>query len=399
MIESHDASAGTSGPARRVGRWGTLWIVTFAGVVVRMIRVHPVRSTVTAFGVAIGVAAVMALGVLTFSLRETATSIMQTGKADFTVAQFGASDILNGSVDETEVVEIAGTPGVETAVGAFLATADLDADHPFFLEIGLAPDEQSIFGVTITRGRSYSATAREEIMVGRRAARSFGVDVGDELQLEERTFSVVGVYTTGNAIGDAGAMFPVPLLQEWHRRPGLVTLVFVRTDPQTDIAALRERIELDHPQLTTMQTLTEFGRADRNLVLISAANTGGSLLALVIGATGVMNTALLSFYERLREFGLLRSVGWSRRRVFALVLCEAFTIAFVGAIIGVLSGFLAVRGLTQLPELVGVFRPTYDTPIFTRALSFAFGMALLGALYPALKAARLSPLDALRRET
>jgi putative ABC transport system permease protein len=236
-------------------------------------------------------------------------------------------------------------------------------------------------------------------MLGWRAARSFHAGVGDTVRIEELRFTVTGIHSTGNAVGDEGAMFPLPALQAWHRKPGLVTLVFVRTRPGADIAAVRRTIDAEHPQLTTIHTLTEFGRADRNLVLIRAANAGGSLLALVIGASGVMNTSLLSYYERIREFGVLRSIGWSRRRVFVMVLLEAFAVAFAGAALGVVIGFGAVRGLTRLPQLVGVFRPAYETAIFTRALSFATGMALLGAAYPALKTARISPLDALRRES
>lgn len=373
--------------------------MTFLGVVGQMLATRPLRSFVTALAVAIGVATVMALGVLTFSLRETATSIMQTGKADFTIAQLGASDILNGSIDETDLPAIRATRGVASAVGVFLATANLGAQRPFFLEIGIEPSEQAAYGVTVVQGRSYRATADREIMLGWRAARSFGAGVGDSVHIEELQFTVTGIYNTGNAVGDEGAMFPLPALQAWHRKPGLVTLVFVRATPGTDVAALRHTIEVEHPQLATIQTLTEFGRADRNLVLIRAANAGGSLLALVIGASGVMNTSLLSYYERIREFGVLRSIGWSRRRVFLMVLLEAVAVAFIGAALGVLIGFGAVRGLTRLPQLVGVFRPAYETAIFTRALTFATGMALLGAAYPALKTARISPLDALRRES
>jgi putative ABC transport system permease protein len=193
-------------------------------------------------------------------------------------------------------------------------------------------------------------------------------------------------------------MFPLQSLQEWHRKPGVVTLAFVRVKPGTDVKKLRRSIEDATPQFATVRSETEFGRVDRNLILISAANVGGSLLALFIGATGVMNTSLLSFYERIREFGVLRSIGWTRRRVLVLVLGEALLVSLIGAVIGIGIGYLAVRGLTRVPDLVGVFKPAYNAWIFWRALLFASGMAFLGALYPAYKAARLVPLEALRRE-
>jgi putative ABC transport system permease protein len=119
---------------------------------------------------------------------------------------------------------------------------------------------------------------------------------------------------------------------------------------------------------------------------------------LTIGAVGVMNTTLLSFFERTREFGVLRAIGWSRRRVLLLVLGEAALVCLAGACAGVLLGYLAVQLLAQLPELVGVFHPDFTAGVFGRALTFAALMTLLGATYPAARAARLEPLEAMRHE-
>ena len=131
---------------------------------------------------------------------------------------------------------------------------------------------------------------------------------------------------------------------------------------------------------------------------ISAANTGGAILAAVIAISGVLNTSLLSFIERIREFGVLRSIGWNRRRVMALVLGEALVVSLAGAVAGLFLGWIAINVLQHLSALRGVFHPIYDAAIFTRALVFAFFVAFVGAAYPALRAAFLSPLEAMRRE-
>jgi putative ABC transport system permease protein len=353
---------------------------------------------VTAVAVAIGVTAVLALGVLTSSLRRTAVAILQTGTADFSVSQKGASDVLYSALDQGDVEAIRKTSGVEQAVGVFIATAKIDAHHPFFIEIGIAPKEQAAFGITVIEGRSPRADAGDEMMLGARAAKDFHVRVGDQFKVEERTFRVVGLMTTGNVIGDAGGMFPIASLQEWHRQPGVYTLTFVRARPHVAIDPLRKRIEDANPRLATARSERDYGRVDRNLVLISAANVGGSILALFVGASGVMNTSLLSFFERIREFGVLRATGWSRRRLIALVVGEALVVSLAGAALGVVVGVVAVEALTHVGRLVGVFDPYFDASIFGRALMFAFGMVMLGALYPALRAARLAPLKALQHE-
>jgi putative ABC transport system permease protein len=323
---------------------------------------------------------------------------LQLGKADFTVSQKGASDILYSTISKQEIDAMGTMKGVASAIGVFVHTGKINADHPFFLEVGMQPADEAPYGVEVVAGRSFTKTANDEIMLGWRAAKDFGVGVGDRFKIEERTFRVVGIYSTNNAIGDGGGMFPAAELQAWHTLPGVYTLAFVKVEPGAKVASVRRAVEKANPRLATIATATDFGRVDRNLVLITAANVGGSILALFIGATGVMNTSLLSFYERIREFGLLRATGWNRRRLFGLVLGEALIVSFVGAALGVVTGFVAVIALTRVPQLLGVFHPAYHSAIFARALAFAFAMAVLGALYPAIQAARLAPLVALQHE-
>jgi putative ABC transport system permease protein len=372
--------------------------LTFGGLVLHNIGRRRLRAVVTALAVAIGITAVLGLGVLTSSLRRTAIAVLRTGNADFSVSQRGASDILYSAIDRQSLRRVQATPGVESAVGVFVATAHIDRQHPFFIEFGLDPKDSAEFGITVLRGRLPRATATDEMMIGWRAAEDFGLRVGDQFKIEERRFRVVGIMTTGNVFGDGAGMFPLEELRTWHRQPGVYTLIFVRTTPGADIKAVRAHIEDQNPRLATARAQSDYGRVDRNLVLISAANVGGSILALFVGATGVMNTSLLSFFERIYEFGVLRGCGWSRRRLVALVLAEALVVAFVGAAVGIVVGLVAVEGLTRVGSLVGVFQPYYDAAVFGRALAFAFGMAVLGALYPAVRAGRLTPLEAIRHE-
>jgi putative ABC transport system permease protein len=372
--------------------------MTFLGLLAHNVLRRRLRAVVTALAVAIGVIAVMTLGVLTYSLRQTAVAILKTGKSDFTVSQRGVSDLLSSTLDREDIRAVRSTPGVESAIGTFVATGKVDADHPIFIEVGLHQADEKPYGITVLTGRSFADNATGDMMLGWRAAKDFGIGVGDRFKIEERTFRIVGIFSTGNVIGDASGMFPLADLQAWKRLPGVYTLAFVVTKPHVSINGVRRAIEHANPHLATARTQKDYGNVDQNLVLITAANIGGSILALFIGATGVMNTSLLSFFERIREFGLLRAVGWSRRRLFRLVIGEALLVSLFGAALGIGVSFGAVAGLQHLPQLRGVFHPAYDPMLFARALGFAFGMALLGALYPAARAASLPPLEALQHE-
>lgn len=236
------------------------------------------------------------------------------------------------------------------------------------------------------------------LMLGYALAKNIGKSVGDTMTVGDTDYEVTGLYRTNVSFGNSTLMMPLAHLQGDNQLAGQVTLGFVQVEKGASIEQVRKAIDDGFQQLTTIETAEDFGRADRNLTLISAANTGGSLLAGLIAITGVLNTSLLSFFERIREFGIYRSIGWSRLRVIALVIGEAVAVSIVGAAIGVFLGWAAINVLENLKQLRGIFRPTYDAAIFWRSLGFGLVVAFLGALYPALRAAMVAPITAVRRE-
>ena len=186
-------------------------------------------------------------------------------------------------------------------------------------------------------------------MLGWRAAQNFGVGVGGRFQANGTWNTVVGIYSTGISYGDLGAMFPLTALQTYNRVPGSVSLVFVKVAPGFTVSHVVGTVNHDFPELTTIQTAAQFGRADRDLVFLQAATTGSTILAVLIGAVIVGNTMLLSLFERTREFGLLRAIGWSKGRVVALVVSEGTVLALIGSVIGVGLSFAATAVLQALP--------------------------------------------------
>jgi putative ABC transport system permease protein len=372
--------------------------LTFLDLVLHNVGVRKLRLALTSLAVAIGVMTVVTFSIVNHSLRSSALAIMQAGRADFTVAQKGVSDLLNSNVDEATLRRIRSYPQVAGATGVLIGTTKLNAANPLFLEIGINPSELSDFGVTVVSGRPFGVTAADELMLGWRAASNLSKHVGDTLSVDHAPFRIVGTYSTGQALGDTGAMFPLIPFQAAQRQPGELTLVFVRVSSPADVAGLRSRIEADNPQLVTVRTASDYGRADRSLALINAADRGSQILAILVGAVIVMTTMTITFIERTREFGVLAAVGWSRLRIVSMVIAEAMCIGVIGAAGGVALSFAATQVIGQLPSLVGILSPQYTPGAFWRALYTAGAMSLLGGAYPAARAARLAPLEALRHE-
>ena len=111
-----------------------------------------------------------------------------------------------------------------------------------------------------------------------------------------------------------------------------------------------------------------------------------------------MNTMIMAVYERTREIGILRAVGWRRRRILQLILGESVIIALIAAGVGFIIGILAVDALLLLPWVKGLIAPAYSTPLFLQSLGIALGVGFLGGLYPAYRASRIAPTAALRYE-
>jgi putative ABC transport system permease protein len=372
--------------------------VTFPSLIIRNVWSKKARSIGLLLAVAFAVMTVVTLDVTSSGLEQSAAAVISVGKADFTVAQKGASDLLESTIDDAELARIRRTPGVSSAIGVLVEIQHINAENPVFIEIGINPADLTGFGVKVVAGQPFAPTAAHEVMLGWRAAANLGLHVGGVFRANGTTNVVTGIYSTGNAFGDAGAMFPLPAIQGYNRVPGIVTLVFVKVKPGAVISQVTRRIEYNQPELTTIRTASQFGRADRDLVYLQAAVNGSTVLAILIGAVIVGNTMLLSLFERTREFGLLRAVGWTRRRTVGLLLSESFLLALVGAALGVLFSFAVAAGLSRLPALRGILHPNFTVSAFGRALYTALGMTVIGALYPTTRAAILSPLKALSYE-
>ncbi len=372
--------------------------MSFLRLVGHEVWVKKARSALTALAIGIGVMTVVALGIVTDSVRTTAAGVLEVGDADFTISQRNVSDILQSSLTGAQLERVRVVPGVASAVGVLLDTERLDDQHPLVIEIGIPPEELTPFGVSIVAGRPFDATGDDEVLVGTRLAQDLDIRPGQAIELAGGDKTVTGIFATGNVFGDSAVMFPLVPFQAFERQPGGLSLLFVKVTPGSDVPTVERRVEESSPILVGIRNLMEFGRANRDYELITAADRAATIVAVLIGAVIVMNTMLLSLVERYREFGILRALGWSRRRIVSLVLGEALTMGLGGAGAGLALAYTLTRVLARLPELEGILHPTYTLGVFLRALVTAAAVAFLGALYPALRAARLTPLEALRRE-
>jgi putative ABC transport system permease protein len=356
-----------------------------------------IRTLLTAFGISLGITTVVALGIVTDGFKVTAQQVLRAGGSDFAIGQAGSSDLSFSTLTNDQLNAVAAYPGVEHATGVLMAVSRLGS-NPYFIQLGIDPKDLAYFQVPLVAGRDLASGATNEILLGQEAASQLGKKVGDTVELKDRTFTVVGIYRTGDAWQDGGGMLPLATVQEYERKSGLMTLIYVKAKPGVNLDELTASIEKDHPEMATLRTVSDYADVDQGLQLMDAANLAISFLAVFIGGIGVMNTMVMSVMERTREFGILRAVGWRTRRVLQMVLGESILLCLIGALIGSILAVIFTRLMLIFPVVRSFLEPQYTPEVFIRGLVVGVAVALLGALYPAIRAVRLSPIQAIRYE-
>jgi putative ABC transport system permease protein len=231
-------------------------------------------------------------------------------------------------------------------------------------------------------------------------ALNLGTTVGDPLDVAGERFQVVGIFESDSLFENGGLIVPLAELQRMMGREGQVTGFVVAAEGSGDrraIEALARRIESELPGVAAMPT-RDYVQGDVQIRLAKAMAWATSAVALVLGSVGMLNTMLMSIFERTREIGILRALGWRRRRVLALVLGEAMVLGVAGALLGAALGFLGVRALAAAPTARGFIAPDLPPDAVAAGLLLGVVLSVLGGLYPSVRAAALDPIEALRHE-
>ena len=356
-----------------------------------------IRTGLTVLGISIGITTVVALGIFVKSAKAATEELILAGGADFAVAEDGVADLTFSTLTTDDLALLEAYDEVEHVAGVELAISKVGANS-FFFQFGVDPSDLSFFEAPLVAGRQLAGGATDEIMLGDRAASQLGAEVGDSVEIRDLTFIVVGIYDTHTTWLDGGAILPLATVQEYDSREGFVTLAYIHVRRGADVPALTRRIETEHPNLATLAGLDDIGAIDQSIQVMDAVNLGITVLAVFIGGIAVMNTMVMAVFERTREFGILRALGWRTRRIIQMVLGEALLLCLIAAVFGSVLAVVLTQLIVLFPTVSAFITPQYTLDVFLRGLAVGIGVALLGAIYPAYRAARLSPAQAIRYE-
>jgi ABC-type antimicrobial peptide transport system permease subunit len=365
------------------------------GMAVQSLWQRSGRTLLTLSAIALTVGAVMAMDAIIAGTAESMTSMATSAGSEIVIRQADVADTSLSAIDQRLASRIAALPGVRSTSGMVL-TALLDpASQSFLIVLGYSPNEYSIQRFNMVEGQRISGN--HQIMLGSVYAEAASKDVGDTLEISGARFRVVGVYETGIGWEEMGGVVSLRDAQTLTGRPNKVTLFSLKLERPTDAPALVDTINQQFPELHAALA-GEFVEQMPDMESGEAMLNAISSLAILVGGVGILNTMLMAVLERTREIGVLRTMGWRKRRIIGMIMNESLILSVIGGIAGLVLAFLLVNLLTQLPMVGAAFEASWSAGVFLRAGLVALGLGLIGGLYPAYRASGLQPVEALRYE-
>ena len=377
---------------------------------IKLILKNPFRNRTRAIlaiiGIAIGIATIVALGMVTGGLQEATQSTLKAGAAEISVTQKGSNTFIStgGTLNESYITDLKKIDGVKDSAGILRASANISGASNFgpggsFSVSGIDSDKLSLVGIDSLNGTGFSNGSTNEIILGKTSATNLNKTVGDTINLFGTDFKITGIYETGNFLQDAGAFMSLTTLQNLTGNDQKVSNIVIKVNENANVTQVGQSIENNYNDLTATTAADQANRINEGLGTINTASTAISLLAIIIGGVGVINTMVMSVFERTREIGVLKAVGWRNRRILGMILGESIVLTLVAAVVGIIMGIIGVEVLLNvIPSSGAVIKPVLTLDILARAFLIALLVGVIGGLYPAYRASRLAPTEALRYE-
>jgi putative ABC transport system permease protein len=370
---------------------------------------RPIRSGLTVLGLAATVASVIALLGISHNIRRAVESSFERRRIDLVVTQAGKSTGLNSDFREYLVEEARRLPGVSAVAEAVVDLIDLTRDSGSTDQVmiqGWKPDNFGFEDITLVEGRKLKAGDRGKAMLGSTLAGNLGKGVGDTVVFgRDNRFEVVGVFKSYVVFENGGAILPIEEARVLTAKR--VTGFSIRVDTSGDHDALVEQVrqkveELRDPEDPSVrlsaQTPESYVSSVSQLKLVRAIAWVVSVIAVLIGVISMLNTMVMSVLERTQEIGILRAVGWPRGRIVRMVLGESVVLGLAAAAAGTAAAILGTYLLTLSPKVNGFIEPGLAPVVIAQGIGMTALIGLLGGAYPAFRAARLLPTEAIRHD-
>lgn len=390
---------------------------------------HRRRSMLSALALALGTALLMFIaaffrGEMRSSMETTLrlnTGHIQVQDADYDPDKLSVAWEYLIENPEQAAAQIEALDQVQAATPRLMASGIVSVlDESAGVQImGIVPDSEANapYRDGIVAGEFLTADDREGIVIGLPLAESLALNAGDQLTLlvntsegsvDEQQFTVRGIFSTGTSAYDKGVvLLPLAKAQAFSGAGNHASLIFVLLKDREQAESVAAAIQGEGIQVKTWLEMNEL------LVLVNdfsdAYLTIINLIILGVTATVIVNTLLMSVFERTREIGILSAIGMKGRQIVALFLAEAGLLALAGITFGGLLGWALSAYFGRVGIYFGDLGISNEMLLTDRIYTYltldaavnlivtAFVITLLASLYPARMASRMEPVEALHK--
>lgn len=364
------------------------------GMAVQSLWQRSTRTVLTLGGIALTVGAILTLESLIHS-SVSSMNAMFNSNSEIMIRQAGISDTGYSAIDERSGAKISAFPEVEALSGLVFTAVIMPEVNGFFIIQGYAPKSLGVQRFNVVEGRSINGN--REIMIGRMIATSLKKKVGESLELGNTRFKVVGIYESSVGWEEIGGVMTLRDAQNFVGKPRKVTMYAVKLKDPNTAAATVTKINSQLPEVYSALTgdfTDQMPDMQNSILMVNAI----SMMAVLLGGLGVMNTMLMAVLERTREIGVLRALGWRRRSVLGLIVRESLLVGVLGGITGIVMGIFLGWLLSIEPTMGAAMKPAYEWQMFVRAILVAVLLGGIGGIFPAIRASQQLPVEALRYE-
>lgn len=386
--------------------------MTLLSLAQKNLQRHKTRTLLTVLGV--GVAAATLFTILSFDAgykKALQEEIAGSGIHLFVSTEGcpleAASLILHGGeipkfLQMERLHEVKGVEGVKEAAGFLIFSLSSPSGDKVDLFYGITDEAMKLKPKWKVRGSWFKD--ENSILLGSEVARVEKRDVGDKVYIEslDREFNVVGILDRTYGQDDGFYFLPMATAQKLFKKENKLTAIGVQLFDPLQLQHVKDRLET-MPDVYVVSAEQMSGEIMRFIGGTKALMYSVLIIALIVSAIGILNTVLMATMERQREFGYMRCVGAGKRDLVYLVLLETVGVCLVGWVVGVAAGFALSSGaehwIRQFLAYVPagqLLRP--NALVVGASIVVTMTLGLLAGLYPALKVARVSPMEAIRNE-
>ncbi|MEW6555702.1 MAG: ABC transporter permease [Actinomycetota bacterium] len=369
------------------------------------------RTFLTVFGIVVGIFALTVLGALSARLNQQVKGAETWFTSKISVVPAGSS-LFGGSdsyLELSKVDEIEAVPGVKSAVAGFglLLSSDSTGFGAPELIVGadLSKADDLLNLLEIDEGRILQEGDEGVVVLGSTLAEKFEVGVGDTVELRGKEFEVVGIYVPTLSAPDSFAFVSYDdainlfrSVNPYFQVEDIAATIDVIPEEGVDANELAARIEESVDGIKVISPAEAEKQISQFSLIFNAILLGIGFIALIVGGLSIINTMIMSVSERTKEIGLKKAIGAETGSVLSEYLLESALIGFFGGLTGMLLGLLTVYLLNNATASSQVTVFTITATVVIGPVIFATVLGTVAGLFPALRAARLKPIDALKED-